>query len=263
MIKNKKIIAMITAMTIICMVAGTSIQARAAEKFDPVFYATLYEDVAVAFGTDAEALYNHYINFGQKEGRIPYAGAIGGETVDGINTIVNTANTNNIVQNPVCVANGHSWSTVSETIHHYGKIRVTRNEKNEDVVIPIQEAYDEVVTKTICTVCGVGSCDINGHQWTTTTETVHHPSKGRVVRTERKVIILQCGCGFYTESDDEFQAHRVAALKAWEGDIFRCPCGGNEVYTTHTEYTDKWVVTDEAYDEVVTKAVCAVCGMIQ
>lgn len=41
------------------------------EDFDPVFYAETYEDVAAALGTDADALYNHYINFGQKEGRFP------------------------------------------------------------------------------------------------------------------------------------------------------------------------------------------------
>lgn len=79
----KRFTAIATAVIIVAG-SGNPIQARAAEKFDPVFYAAAYADVAAVFGTDAEALYNHYITFGQAEGRIPYAGAAAGETVDGI-----------------------------------------------------------------------------------------------------------------------------------------------------------------------------------
>ena len=53
-------------------------------QFDPVFYAQAYPDVAAVLGTDAETLYSHYQNFGQKEGRVPYAGAMAGEVIDGI-----------------------------------------------------------------------------------------------------------------------------------------------------------------------------------
>lgn len=74
----------IAAAAIITVTMQNPVQVRAAEKFDPVFYAAVYADVAAVFGTDAEALYNHYIAFGQKEGRMPYAGAAGGEAVDGI-----------------------------------------------------------------------------------------------------------------------------------------------------------------------------------
>ncbi len=55
-------------------------------KFNPAFYAEEYADVRTAFGADANALYNHYISHGQKEGRKPYAGATGGESVSGIAT---------------------------------------------------------------------------------------------------------------------------------------------------------------------------------
>lgn len=53
-------------------------------QFDPIYYAQTYPDVAVALGTDATVLYNHYITYGQKEGRIPYAGGQPGEAVNGI-----------------------------------------------------------------------------------------------------------------------------------------------------------------------------------
>lgn len=92
MMKNRKIVTTVLATAFMGMVAGTSIHAKAAD-FDPVFYAQTYADVAVAFGTDTEALYNHYVNFGQKEGRIPYAGGQPGEVVDGIadTAVVDTA----------------------------------------------------------------------------------------------------------------------------------------------------------------------------
>lgn len=86
--KLKKL-PVVAAAAIIAAVMGTPTQVMAAE-FDPVFYMTLYADVATAFGSDAEALYNHYITYGQKEGRIPFAGAEPGEAVDGI-VIVDTA----------------------------------------------------------------------------------------------------------------------------------------------------------------------------
>ena len=73
-----------------------------ADSFDPLYYAALYPDVAAAVGTSPEALYSHYVNFGQKEGRIPYAGASGGEAVNG--TAVQTP-----VQTTVDIGNGPFW----------------------------------------------------------------------------------------------------------------------------------------------------------
>ena len=66
------------------MFCESSVQVFAAEKFDPAFYATTYADVVNALGTDVNALYNHYLTYGQKEGRLPYAGAKGGAEVDRI-----------------------------------------------------------------------------------------------------------------------------------------------------------------------------------
>lgn len=70
------------------MMAGIMIfmpaQAMAAEKFDPAFYAATYPDVVTVLGTDVNVLYNHYLTYGQKEGRLPYANAAGGAAVEGI-----------------------------------------------------------------------------------------------------------------------------------------------------------------------------------
>ncbi len=82
-----------------------------AGSFDPVYYAALYPDVAAAVGTSPEALYSHYVNFGQKEGRIPYAGASRGEAVNG--TADQTLTTDTAVQTPVQttvdIGNGPFW----------------------------------------------------------------------------------------------------------------------------------------------------------
>lgn len=117
-------------------------------------------------------------------------------------------------------------------------------------------------------VCGCGDSYAEpivaaGHQWTTTTETVHHPSLGHMERTERQVMKIKCRCGYVTEDDADFQAHSIAGQNAWEGDILRCPCAGSELYWWETVYEDNWVVTQEEWDEVVAKNVCAVCGTVQ
>ena len=82
-----------------------------AGSFDPVYYAALYPDVAAVVGTSPEALYSHYVNFGQKEGRIPYAGASRGEAVNG--TVDPTVTTDTAVQTPVQttvdIGNGPFW----------------------------------------------------------------------------------------------------------------------------------------------------------
>lgn len=81
-----------------------------AGSFDPVYYAALYPDVAAAVGTSPEALYNHYVNFGQKEGRIPYEGASGGESVDGTaDTAADTATVTTPVQTTVDIGSGPFW----------------------------------------------------------------------------------------------------------------------------------------------------------
>lgn len=43
------------------------------QVFDPAFYAATYPDVAAAMGTDPAMLYQHYVQFGKAEGRLPYA----------------------------------------------------------------------------------------------------------------------------------------------------------------------------------------------
>lgn len=55
-------------------------------KFNAVFYATKYPDVAAAVGTNAQTLYTHYVTYGQREMRIPYPDAAPGEAVTGIAT---------------------------------------------------------------------------------------------------------------------------------------------------------------------------------
>ncbi|MBR1470412.1 MAG: NPCBM/NEW2 domain-containing protein [Lachnospiraceae bacterium] len=42
-------------------------------KFDATYYASTYPDIKAVLGTDANALYAHYINCGKAEGRRPYA----------------------------------------------------------------------------------------------------------------------------------------------------------------------------------------------
>lgn len=79
---GKKI--MIAAAMMVLLITGNSMQTKAIGKFDPAFYAAKYPDVWAVLGADQQALYNHYVTCGQREGRVPYNGAINGEIVEGM-----------------------------------------------------------------------------------------------------------------------------------------------------------------------------------
>ncbi len=74
--------SLLSVLLIAVMLMGNCLTVAAAPQtmpdgnvFDAEYYAQNNPDVAAAVGTDANALYQHYINFGRAEGRLPYAGA--------------------------------------------------------------------------------------------------------------------------------------------------------------------------------------------
>ena len=67
-----------------CLLAGImAFTAGAAEIFDPEYYANTYPDVVAELGTSPQALLDHYLTFGMKEGRLPREGAAPGAEVEG------------------------------------------------------------------------------------------------------------------------------------------------------------------------------------
>lgn len=75
---KRKMLATVSCTLILSMVMGLSALAAPqtmsdGQVFDPEFYAQTYPDVVAAFGTDANALYHHYVACGKAEGRLPYA----------------------------------------------------------------------------------------------------------------------------------------------------------------------------------------------
>lgn len=79
--RNIKVLAALAAVTV--SISSLSITTLAApvvmpdgSLFDAEFYASNNPDVVAAYGSNnADSMYEHYINFGKKEGRLPYAGA--------------------------------------------------------------------------------------------------------------------------------------------------------------------------------------------
>ncbi len=60
-------------------------------KFDYKYYADTYPDLKSAFGYDKDALWNHYVVFGQKEGRKCYPGDPNGKAVAGASRPLNAS----------------------------------------------------------------------------------------------------------------------------------------------------------------------------
>jgi len=71
--KFKKTKSLLCALVAAFLFAGAvSVPVEAATAFDPYYYFIEYHDVAVAIGKyDAQALFDHYQDFGKAEGRFP------------------------------------------------------------------------------------------------------------------------------------------------------------------------------------------------
>ncbi len=82
---KKRIVTAICMMLLVTAIPAVPVSA--ASKFDAEYYAANNPDVVAELGTSYKALYNHYITFGMKEGRIPYEGAQPGEPVKGIQNV--------------------------------------------------------------------------------------------------------------------------------------------------------------------------------
>lgn len=131
---GKKVMAAVMTAAVAVTVMGHPVQVRAAGEFDPVFYAAAYADVVAALGTEAEALYNHYQNFGQKEGRFPYAGAAAGEMVNGI------ANVAAVTDEPAAVLD-----TTVNGIVPIDKLQNYTSLKKKMTDVEFQTAYNEAL----------------------------------------------------------------------------------------------------------------------
>ncbi len=70
---SKKFTKAVSTALVLAMLVGTTVSAKtytAEDVFDANYYSQTYSDLSKAFGTDAEALLNHYKEYGQKEQRV-------------------------------------------------------------------------------------------------------------------------------------------------------------------------------------------------
>ena len=84
--KIKKYTCMIYMIIIFLSLSIFTVNAES--EFDPDYYACTYEDVVRVLGTDPKVLYEHYLEYGISEGRLPYLGAEPGAFVDGIAGVI-------------------------------------------------------------------------------------------------------------------------------------------------------------------------------
>jgi hypothetical protein len=94
---KKSIRKSIITATLVASVLGSAITVSAAPKamadgtiFDAEYYAEANPDVTAVIGNDENALYQHYVNFGQYEGRLPYDTASVGASTEIATTVSTT-----------------------------------------------------------------------------------------------------------------------------------------------------------------------------
>ena len=142
----------------------------------------------------------------------------------------------------------------------------TNNSSSKDNTTPKQEqpththSYTSSVTKNpscgengvMTYTCSCGSSyteaiPASGHQWTTTTETISHPSTGHYETVTRKEAWCSCGASGF-QSQAELNAHIENE---------NCLAFGTGV----TEWTENvWVVDSEGWTETINITKCAICG---
>ncbi|MCM1219377.1 MAG: hypothetical protein NC548_33275 [Lachnospiraceae bacterium] len=143
----------------------------------------------------------------------------------------------------------------------------TDNSSSKDNTTPKQEqpvhthSYTSGVTKnpscgengvmTYTCACGSSYTEAipaSGHQWTTTTETISHPSTGHYETVTKKE--LWCGCGASGfQSQAELDAHWATAK-----------CGSFGAGVDKWE-ENVWIVDSEEWTETINVTRCAVCGV--
>lgn len=69
----KKVLSLLFAFVFIFTFMPMVANANELNGFDATYYATKYPDVVAVYGTDEDALYLHYLNFGYNEGRFKNA----------------------------------------------------------------------------------------------------------------------------------------------------------------------------------------------
>lgn len=141
----------------------------------------------------------------------------------------------------------------------------TNNSSSKDSTTPKQEqpahthSYSSSVTKnpscgengvmTYSCSCGSSYTEAipaSGHQWTTTTETISHPSTGHYETVTKKEIFCGCGASGF-QSMDEYKSH-----------VRNNNCGGTCGVKEWTE--NVWIVDSEGWTESINTTKCAVCG---
>lgn len=110
---------LLVGLTVMCLPMNVSASEKITrENFDYVRYADNYQDLKEAFGYDAKALYNHYLNNGKAEGRIAYRndgtaieGAVGNQAeAANAGGTDQTAATGTKSENKIVTSDGWEWN---------------------------------------------------------------------------------------------------------------------------------------------------------
>lgn len=135
---KEKLVKAIAAISATMMLFGMT--AFAAPKtmsdggtFDPEYYAQQNPDVVAALGTDENVLYQHYLNNGKAEGRLPYA-------TEETSVAATATRTRKYVFNSVDVKNTDARNTLAQKLLYY---------RDKESKIILQEMSDGTVNVTI------------------------------------------------------------------------------------------------------------------
>ena len=112
------------------------------DDFDAVYYAVQNPDVVAVFGTDADELYKHYLEYGKKEGRLPNALATPLVTRDYFDPVYYA------VQNPDVVAS-FGTDPASLYFHYLNAGKAEGRKPNDGTLKSVEEKKPEVAEEVV------------------------------------------------------------------------------------------------------------------
>lgn len=107
----------------------------------------------------------------------------------------------------------------------------------------------------------------NGHQWKTVdTQTIHHDEVGHyqtVTNYGNYVYKYKCcNCGAIFDTQAQCEEH-LESQNHWNmsyNGAYKYTSSFKEIYVDDPYTTKEWIVDKKAYDEIITKYKCSVCG---
>ena len=114
--KFRNLVICVLCFNLLCVTALAAPKTMAdGGTFDAEYYTAQNPDVVASLGSDEATLYNHYLNFGKAEGRLPYEGYV--ETNSSSTTKSSKTSSTTTISNNTSVSSSTTTNNTEATVY--------------------------------------------------------------------------------------------------------------------------------------------------